>query len=49
VSAKRRFRPDSEWARLGWTLVAIAAVVAPVSLGVGWVLAHVSDALWGVR
>jgi len=49
VRRRHRFRSDSEWARLGWTVVFIAVSVMLPLWGVGWVLAHVSDAVWGPR
>lgn len=41
----RRFRPRNEWARLVWTLVFIAVSATLPLWCVGWVLAHVSDAI----
>jgi len=48
VSAKRRFRPRSEWARLAGAVAMTAGWFVAIT-PVGWVLAHVSDAIGRLR
>lgn len=49
MTSRRRFRPDSEWARLAGAVALTAGWFVLLAFTVGPVLARVSDVFWGAR